>query len=237
MKTFVSRLFHRTQVKTTAKALRSPGSDNPQTIEDGSENATRRHLVQVLLRDLLRNSGIPAEWIDSRMLLVSSRSRGHGMYVRLVIKHFDSRFMNYAHAFEQNLLADIERFEPNSAKWLHGISWQLDLADSCPFTSLPPKAYWSEQPRVSPAPATATATATPAAGPGTRRRRAAISAPAEAPQAPGTQGKDPAGDLDRVFAIRDQEIERQNLQGLPSVGYEKTQPAPLSKLPGSGGLR
>lgn len=90
---------------------RSPW-DNPLTIEDGSENATRRQLVQVLMRDVLRKSGIPPQWIDCQMLLVSSRTRGQGMYVRLVIKHWDKRLMNYAFAFQQALLADIRHFEP-----------------------------------------------------------------------------------------------------------------------------
>jgi hypothetical protein len=222
MKTFVSRLFPRTPAKAATKPPGSGGRDNPLTIEDGSENAMRRQLVQVLLRDLLRNSGIPAEWIDSRMLLVSSRSRGHGMYVRLVVKHWDSRFMDYAYAFEQNLLADIERFEPNSAKWLHGISWQFDLADRCPFTSLPPKAYWSEPDSLSPA-----AEAAMAAVPAAPSDGAVIGASAEAAQTPVVQENDPASDLQRLFAIRDQEIARQSLQGLPSAVYEKTQPAPL----------
>jgi hypothetical protein len=218
MKTFVSRLFNRAPASSGTRAKRPAGRDNPATIEDGSDNATRRHLVQVLLRDLLRNSGIPAAWIDSRMLLVSSKSRGDGMYVRLIVKHWDSRFMEHAYAFEQTLLADIERFEANSGKWLHGISWQFDLGDSCPFTSLPPKAYWRRPASIPPA---------AMAAPDAILPDAAIEAPAAALDADDVQENDPTADLERLFAIRDQEIERQNLQGLPSVGYEKTQAAPL----------
>lgn len=111
--------------------------DEPLTIEDGSENATRRQLVQVLLRDVLRKSGIPPQWIDCQMLLLSSRTRGRGMYVRLVVKHWDKRLMNYAFAFQQTLLADIEHFEPRASEWLHGISWQLEVAGTCPYTECP----------------------------------------------------------------------------------------------------
>jgi hypothetical protein len=217
MKTFVSRLFNLASGKRGPKAQRPSERDNPVSIEDGSDNATRRQLVQVLLRDLLRSSGIPSAWIESRMLLVSSKSRGPGMYVRLIVKHWDSRFMEYAYAFEQTLLADIDRLEPNSAKWLHGISWQFDLGDSCPFTSLPPKAYWSQPASVSTAAVAAPEALLPAV----------TAVPEEAPSAEEVPDNDPTADLERLFAIRDQEIERQNVQGRPSVGYEKTQAAPL----------
>lgn len=219
MKTFVSRLFNRAPAKGGPKAHRPSGRDNPVTIEDGSDNATRRQLVQVLLRDLLRNSGIPSAWIESRMLLVSSKSRGEGMYVRLIVKHWDSRFMEYAYAFEQTLLSDIDRLEPNSGKWLHGVSWQFDLGDSCPFTSLPPKAYWSQ---------TAIVSTAAVAAPEALLPHAVTAVHEEAPSAEAAPDNDPTADLERLFAIRDQEIERQNLQGLPSAGYEKTQAAPLS---------
>jgi hypothetical protein len=48
--------------------------------------------------------------------------------------------MNYALALQNTLLADIERFEPRACEWLHGISWQFEMADSCPYTTLPDKA-------------------------------------------------------------------------------------------------
>ena len=95
----------------------------------------------MLLRDVLRKSGIPPEWIECRMLVVASRTKGTGMFVRLVIKHWDARFMDYAFAFQNTLLTDIERFDQN-ADWLHGISWELELGDSCPYMTLPEKTYW-----------------------------------------------------------------------------------------------
>ena len=38
---------------------------------------------------------------------------------------------------------------------------------------------------------------------------------------------DPGQDLEALFAIRDKELEKQAVEGLNPVGYEKTQPAPL----------
>ncbi len=218
----------------TAIGSPSPGRDNPLTIEDGSENATRRQLVQVLLRDVLRRSGIPAHWIECQMMVVSSRTRGAGMYVRLVIKHWDDRLLNYAFAFQSELTRDIARFEPKASDWLHGISWQLDVVDTCPHSSLPDKSFWqdaakiplqaSQQPRT-PTPNVAD-TAPVAASPPVAPVAPVKASPAFDVTQP-FMASGPNDDLEKLFAIRDRELAMAAADGLMPVGYEKTQPSPL----------
>ncbi len=215
MKNFLSNLFASSRPPLIDSA--PPARDNPATIEDGSENATRRQLVQVLLRDVLRRSGIPPGWVDCQMLLVSSRTRGHGMYVRLVIKHWDDRLLRYTFALQNALLTEIGRFESHALTWLHGISWQLEVENSCPYTELPDKAFWLEP--ASQASAPPVSTVTPPAP--------ALGAAQVAPKKAGVPESDATQDLERLFAIRDQELGRQAAGGLTPVGYEKTQPSPL----------
>lgn len=173
----------------------------------------RRQLVQVLLRDVLRRHGIPRHWIDCQMLVASSRSRGPGMYVRLVVRQWDDRLMNYAFAFQNALLADIARFEPRATSdWLHGISWQLEVADTCPYPTMPDKSFWLEPakqavPIASIAPVTSIAPAVQSAQ--------------------SAEESDALQDLERLFAIRDQEINRQAAGGHAPAGYEKPQPLSL----------
>lgn len=237
----MKKLMHKLLGHREAGPTRSDSTasrDHPLTIEDGSENATRRQLVQVLLRDALRKHGIPPGWIDCQMLVVTSQSRGAGMYVRLVIKHWDERFMNYANAFQTALLIDIERFEPHATNWLHGISWQLEVGEACPYTVMPDKSYWAETPRKArPAPVaipepvlmqnSAITTAS------TTSKTTPVAPPADTAPVPSFQAtqpfKDstPAQDLEALFAIRDREIGRQAADGYAPVGYEATQPAPL----------
>lgn len=218
-----------------------PSRDNPLTIEDGSDNATRRHLVQVLLRDAMRKYGIPPRWIDCQMLLVSSRSRGPGMLVRLVVRQWDDRLMKYAFAFQNALMVEITHFEPQAAQWLHGISWQLDVGDTCPDQAMPDKSYWAEPARQTPAstgrpsrsaplaplPATAAAAVAPqptapiAPNPGVQpaASHAQAELPANAPDAEAMK------DLERLFRIRDRELGQQ--ADSPAAGYEPTRPSPL----------
>lgn len=189
----------------------------PLSQDESSENTTRSQLVQVVFRDVLRRHGIPFNWVESQMLMVASRSRGTGMYVRLIMKHWDDRLITHAFALQNTLLADIARFEPRAFDWLHGVSWQLDVDGSCPHTSLPHKAYWQE-PAI---PLTPGAAAAPAPAP-----EETPAAPA-APPAVSVSEQEALQDLQRLFMIRDQEIGRQAADGNPPVGYEKTRPTPL----------
>jgi hypothetical protein len=133
-----------------------PSADNPATVEDDSESSMRRQLIHVLLRDSLRRHGLSPDWIDCQILVVSSRSRGAGMYVRLVVRHWDERLMRYLLAFQKSIQTDIARFEPRAAEWLHGISWQLEPENECPYGEMPDKSFWlAPAPAPVPAPATA----------------------------------------------------------------------------------
>jgi hypothetical protein len=191
------------------------GAD-PLTIEDGSDNAMRRQLVQVLLRDILRKHGIAPHWIELQMLVISRSRRGAGLYVRLIVRHWDERLMNHLSALQNTLLIDIARFEPNASDWLHGISWQFEITDSCPYTTLPDKTFWAEI-AASPTPvmpqiaASSQSTLTPAA-------------PAKQP----SKESEALEDLQSLFRVRDQDISRHS--GGMAIGYEKTQPLPLSPL-------
>lgn len=143
----IRQLFGIKSHKKSVSVTPSQSPEGPPTIEDGSPNALRRQLVQVLLRDLVRRHGIPADWLDCQMLLVSSRSRGEGMYLRIILKHWDLRMLAYAVAFEKALMHDILRFEPHAKEWLYGVSWQLETGRSCPHQELPDPSVWAEKPQ------------------------------------------------------------------------------------------
>lgn len=164
MRKLISKLFGFRSPTPTDHSSR-PGfavsrmtEESPATIEDGSDNALRRQLVHVLLRDVLRRHGIPSPLVECQLLVVSSRSRGAGMYVRLVLKQWDERLVRYAFAFQKALKADILRFEPQASEWLHGVSWQFEFGESCPYAELPDKSFWQ-----TPAPQAASSGATTAA--------------------------------------------------------------------------
>ena len=210
-----------------APPLSRPGDDSA-TPKDSSDNATRRQLVQMLMRKLLHSNGIPPHWIECQMLLASSRTRGQGIYIRLVLKHFDIRFLPYLFAFQQTLRQDLERFEPKSATWLQGLSWQFDLADDWSHSTLPDRTFW----QTAAAPAALLPTRPPPAplqpAPAVpriavvRKISALVPYPACAPSV-----DERVEDIERLFAIRDRELASHADQDITPVGYEATQPSAL----------
>lgn len=250
-----------------------PNSRNAQysMLHDGSETATRGQLVQVLLRDLVRKSGMPPGWVQCQIQVMNSRSRGQGIYVRLVVKHWDDRLMKYAFAFQKALLTDIVQFEPKAANWLQGIAWQLEVASSCPVTELPGPHFWQAPVAsaaaadpiepfdpfdITPLPANAVtaAVAAPVPSPAPQPEPQPVTAAPKGPSLPELSvvatlaaapllnvpeplpslseelaplPDDTAQDLERLFAIRDNELENLAANNLLPAGYESTEPAPL----------
>jgi hypothetical protein len=228
-----------------AKSKRSRSPSEPQesrfeaasNVEDGSENATRRQLVQVLLRDLLRKSGIPSTWIECQLLPVASSTRGHGMYVRLVLRHWDERLLRYAVAFQKTLLSDIERFEPHSTLWLHGLSWQLEMDAQCPLQTLPPRAFWQEP--AWPLDEALAGVPTPAGARAATRFANDVPKPEFGVSTGDFAGRPPEYtasvkkdvdearfDIERLFAVRDREM-RMAFEDTSNQGFEATQPMHL----------
>ncbi len=259
MVNFFKKLFSSAGVKQPPagdSSLSNSHTHHQSILNDGSETATRGQLVQVVMRDLVRKSGIPPAWIQCQIQVVSSRKRGRGIFVRLVVKQWDQRLMKYAFAFQKALLTDIVQVEPKAAAWLHGIAWQLEVASTCPVTELPGGQYWKTHGEVDPfdivampasaMPAQAAVTG-PMAAPGSVAGvtlsnpvtpvLAAAAVPAFAldelePLAPviekpPTPENDTAEDLERLFAIRDRELKHPAVSKPLPQGYEKTEPSPL----------
>lgn len=193
-----------TAARPAARTPPADNRDNQQTIEDNSDNGTRRQLVQTLLRECLRRNGIPTGWIECQMLIVNSRSRGPGMYARLVLRHWDPRLLTYAYAFQKELLAAIGQFEPQSSTWLHGVSWEFNVGDSCPYPDMPDPAIWREPP--------------------------AAAVPAAAVAAPAAGADDEVlrdlKDLQNMFAARDASMEEKAASGA-QADFQPTQPSGL----------
>jgi len=92
----------------------------------GSENAPRRELVQVVLRDTMRKHGIPSDWMDCRILSVVTRKHQAGMHVQFIVKQGDEQLLAHVHAFQDTFWHELEKFEVHPRKWLFSLAWQFD---------------------------------------------------------------------------------------------------------------
>lgn len=209
--------------------------DAPSPLDIDSKAVNRQQLVMTTLSDVLRISGIPPDWINCQTLKVTSRRRGTGLYIHIVINHWDERLMRWTCAFQTELKTRMERLDPKAALWVHGISWQLDMADSCPYSSLPDKSFWQEDAeqavsasassaQVATAHFPAVVAATPEAGP-----ESFVAAVNFQTIQPSSQSE-LADDLEKLFAIRDESMKGPGAApSLPAGGFEQTQPLPLSR--------
>lgn len=218
-------------IKRFLRQLLGPAADKPaatsfeaqSTLHGGGESATRQQLVMVSVRDVLRRNGIPAGWIECQTLQVVSRRRGAGLYVYLVFRQWDEELLHLVSAFQVEVRETIKKFDPTSTMWIHGIAWQFEVEDDCPYNAMPDKNFWQTRP--TPGSATRGSTAPHAAQP--THTEEAFSINASNTATPSPQPTDVAQDLAKLFEIRDREIGSQGSQALPSAGYEKTQPSPL----------
>ena len=209
--------------------------DAPSTPEIDSKAINHQQLVMTTVSDVLRISGIPPDWINCQTLKVTSRRRGTGLYIHIVINHWDERLMRWTCAFQTELKTRMERLDPSAALWVHGISWQLDMADSCPYNRLPDKSFW--QADADQAAATSSSSAqvlTPhlpavmAATPESSLESFVAAVNFQTIQ-PSSQSE-LADDLEKLFAIRDESMKGPGAApSLPAGGFEQTQPLPLSR--------
>ncbi|MBI2768650.1 MAG: hypothetical protein HYX47_03425 [Burkholderiales bacterium] len=162
--------------------------ESETTTEQGSRNAPRRELVQVVLRDTIRRHGIPSSWIDCRILSVVTRSAVAGMHVQLIVREGEDRLLAFVPAFQTSFMDEIERYEPRANEWLLSLSWQFPALRGV-NPAMPDPEAWGGQPAAPPpAPALAAGIMAPSSGP------VSVSS---------TEEDDLMADVQALFAIRD----------------------------------
>lgn len=219
------------------------------------ENSSRRELLRLVLRDTLNRTGIPTSWLGADLLAATSRGRDPGIHVRLLVKHWDPRLMLHGMAFETAYKKRVVTLDPLADRWLLGISWQFSLADDTGCPAMPHPGVWTSS---IPAAALAvgeleTQTAMTASDPGDLLGGSiVISGPAATPDSsaarpaaaaairqaarhsapePLTDSRAEAkADLERLFAIRDEDLQRHAQSGSSSQQFAATEPAGLDAL-------
>jgi hypothetical protein len=185
----------------------APGSPDPSQFQESDTgepsgprvSAPRRELVQVVLRDTMRQHGIPSDWIDCRILSVATRRKVSGMHVQLVVRQGHDQLLTYVYPFQENFFREIEKFDPRAREWILSIAWQFEGTGTL-ASAMPDPSTWA-------------AAGGAAAG-------AAPVAPV-APVAPEPEDE-LAADLKALFAIRDAAFQDDASQDPPD--FQPTQP-------------
>ncbi len=224
---FLARLFSRALAPAPPASSRphsqlASGHSQHSRGAQASDNASRRELLRVVLRETLNRHGIPADWLGADLLVATSRTGERGLHWRLVVRHWDPRLLTHGFALQQSLIKRMTTYDPLAGNWLMGISWQFALPDEFISPPMPHPGLWTADPptpRPTPLQAVSGGLANVIAGP--------VRIADHASPAAGV-GSDVRADLDQLLAVRDRDF-KQHREGAPD--HEATQPMFLRTQP------
>ena len=123
--------------------------------------------------------------------------------------------MTHGVAFQNHLIKRVMTFDPMAAEWLMGISWQFALDDEAACPPMPQPGSWTAEPHRIVEPRAAVA---PLGGSGDVIAGPVFiaNAPPPADEADPSSAKE---DLERLFAVRDADLQKHAAQT-----FDKTQP-------------
>jgi hypothetical protein len=180
-----------------------------------SVNSIRKDLLRVAMRETLTRNGIPPGWVSADMLRTNSAKKEAGMHVRFLVRHWEPRLLLHGVALEQDFLQRLLTLDPQAHDWMAGFSWQFALEDTSACPPLPHPGAW-----IAPLPTVPEHTA-PASMHGPITQGGIIEGP---PMLPARPIDEVRADLERLLAVRDQDMKRQAESGDP---YAPTRPAGL----------
>lgn len=183
-------------------------SESDSSDSQPSRSSSRRDLVQVILRDTMRNHGIPSDWIECRILSAVTRSGRTGLHVNFVVRQAHDRLITYVFAFQDSFERELARYEPRArTDWLLSLGWEFQGFNAA---EMPDPHTWVQS------------------GPAPLGR-----ARGDAREAPKKGDDDVQRDLAALFAIRDAAMADTNRRSPPRDDQPDFQPTqPFDDKPG-----
>jgi hypothetical protein len=173
-----------------------------------SAHSVRKDLLKLVLRETLTRNGIPQPWLAADVLRTTSARRDQGVHVRFLMRVWEPRLLLHGPALEQDFLQRLMLLDPEANDWLMGFSWQFAMEDFTRCPGLPHPGSWTAPPQEDTAP-----------GEDKPITRAGdiIEGPVLIPQ----PREDVRADLDRLLALRDEDMKRHG------DGFAATRPVQL----------
>ena len=118
---------------------------SPQPVVDATSSlALRRELLRVVLRDTLRNTGVPMQWIGGEATPATDEHGRSSIEVRLILECDEPRFLYYLGAFQEEFEARLLAVDPQAWGWVSRVSWGIRPQKEAwdPDFAMPTSDYW-----------------------------------------------------------------------------------------------
>jgi hypothetical protein len=162
----------------------------------GSAHSVRKDLLKLVLRETLTRNGIPGPWLSVDLLRTTNSRREQGVHVRFLVCHWDARLMTHGVALEQEFVQRLLLLDPMARNWLMGFSWQFAMEDNSSCPGMPHPNSWTAVRELDDKPV---------------REAAPVPSSGDIIEGPVMIPKpvdDVRADLERLFALRDEDIKR-----------------------------
>jgi hypothetical protein len=108
-------------------------------------NATQQELIRVAFKDTLRASGVPTKWLGCEVHLVTDRHNVPRMQVHLVMNKWSGQMLRYSQAFQHQMLACLDRYEPGVDHRAYEWLWRYSDTCNVPFPHMPAPEEWAKK--------------------------------------------------------------------------------------------
>ncbi|MDP2370307.1 hypothetical protein [Rhodoferax sp.] len=142
---FKKKLPNSGQPVATPLAAAPPTSTRQHTL-------IQRELVRVVLKDTLRQHGVPGAWIGCEVQVAPKRVSDDDLVIQLVILKWNEALLRYAPALERQLLLDLDRFDPSVDHSRYLVSWRFAPDCGCPLSEMPDPTFWLQVAHPAPPP-------------------------------------------------------------------------------------
>ena len=157
----ITRFLGFGQVERAGLRDSKPMSTPPVNTQQHSD--IQRELVRVVLKDTLRQHGIPSGWVGCEVTVLPRRAgsgmagnMGHAaanpavdarqaLFIHLIIMKWNDALVHFAPALQQQLMQALDRFEPVVDHSSYIVAWRFSPQCGYPYRSMPDPMFWTQE--------------------------------------------------------------------------------------------